>query len=128
MNNHGVTIAGGLGQILAEWILKGQPNVDVYNLDMTRFLANHTNHQYLYERVPEVASFVFKNLHNNHQCATARNLRMSPISHCLGESGAVFGEIMGYERPLWFNKDHKKNEKGKFQSKLLGKTIIIRFE
>lgn len=109
-------MAGGLGKILAEWIVHGQPGVGVYNLDATRFLPNHTNSQYLYERVPEVASCVFKNLYYSHQNSTARNLRMSPISHCLGEAGAVFGEIMGYERPLWFNKDHKKNESGNVQS------------
>lgn len=100
-------MAGGLGNILADWILRGQPNIDVCNYDIKRFLPNHTNSQYLFERVPEVASTLYKTLHYNYQNCTARNLRMSPISHKLKEAGAVFGEIMGYERPLWFKKKSK---------------------
>ncbi|KAL7071897.1 LOW QUALITY PROTEIN: hypothetical protein ACQ4LE_008492 [Meloidogyne hapla] len=40
---------------------------------------------------------------SSHQCHTARNLRTSPIHHSLRDAGAVFAEIMGYERPLWYN-------------------------
>ncbi|KAI1717819.1 aminomethyltransferase folate-binding domain-containing protein [Ditylenchus destructor] len=103
LNGHGLAMAGGLGETLAEWILMGQPNINVGKYDVTRFLPLHTTPQYLYERVPETASNVFKNLYGTYQCHTARNLRTSPIHHQLRSAGAIFGEIMGYERPLWYD-------------------------
>lgn len=36
---------------------------------------------------------------------TGRNLRMSPIYPKLKEAGAVFEQVMGYERPSWFEPD-----------------------
>lgn len=105
MNAQGLSFAGGLGSVLAEWILAGQPpsSMIVDKMDLTRFLSLHSNPQYLFQRVPEVASNIFKNLSSTHQCHTARNLRTSPIHHQLREAGAVFAEIMGYERPLWYD-------------------------
>lgn len=111
-NGKGLPWAGGLGQILSEWIINGGPkDTDISKVDVTRFLELHNNPQYLFERVPEVASNTFKVVHHTHQCHTARNLRMSPIYHQLRNKGAIFGEIMGYERPLWFtnNTDPTRN-------------------
>lgn len=34
---------------------------------------------------------------------TGRQLRMSPIYPKLKEAGGVFGQVMGYERPNWFD-------------------------
>uniref|UniRef100_A0A7E4ZTD6 DAO domain-containing protein n=1 Tax=Panagrellus redivivus TaxID=6233 RepID=A0A7E4ZTD6_PANRE len=104
-NGKGLPYAGGMGSLLADWIIEGTPNRDVSKVESTRFLDLHTNPQYLVERVPEVASKTFEIVHHSHQCQTARNLRMSPIYHQLRNKGAVFGEIMGYERPLWFTND-----------------------
>jgi pyruvate dehydrogenase phosphatase regulatory subunit len=41
-----------------------------------------------------------------HEFQTGRNLRMSPIYPKLREAGAVFGQVMGYERPTWFDPDY----------------------
>ncbi|PIO60315.1 FAD dependent oxidoreductase, partial [Teladorsagia circumcincta] len=94
-NGQGLALAGGTGEMLAEWICDGIPKLDVANLDVARFLDSHANAQYLMERVPEVASMTYSNMYNSHQCHTARNIRMSPIYHQLRDAGAVFGEIMG---------------------------------
>lgn len=40
----------------------------------------------------------------NMEFKTGRNLRMSPMYHKLEEAGAIFGQVMGYERPNWFDK------------------------
>jgi len=104
-NGKGLPWAGGLGKLLSEWIAEKGPKSDVHKVDVTRFLELHCNPQYLHERVPEVASNTFKVVHHSHQCHTARNLRMSSIYHQLRNAGAVSGEIMGYERPLWFTPD-----------------------
>lgn len=41
----------------------------------------------------------------NNEFITGRNLRMSPIYPKLKEAGAVFEQVMGYERPTWFDSD-----------------------
>lgn len=41
----------------------------------------------------------------NNEFITGRNLRMSPIYPKLKEAGAVFEQVMGYERPSWFEPD-----------------------
>ncbi|TKR92832.1 hypothetical protein L596_007404 [Steinernema carpocapsae] len=124
LNGQGLTLAGGIGSVLADWIV-GKLDVDVAKIDVTRFLDLHTNPQYLIERVPEIAGYTYKNMYHSHQCHTARNLRMSPIYYKLRDSGAVFGEIMGYERPLWFSNDVEKTRNALFngQDSLIGKPV-----
>ncbi|CAI4231607.1 unnamed protein product [Auanema sp. JU1783] len=123
LNGQGLSLAGGLGQILADWICDNVPKIDVARVDIGRFLELHANTQYLVERVPEIAAMTYSNMYHSHQCHTARNLRMSPIYHQLRDAGAVFGEIMGYERPLWFEKNTKsdRNALQQGQDVLLGK-------
>ncbi|KAI6207567.1 hypothetical protein M3Y96_00022700 [Aphelenchoides besseyi] len=128
LNGQGLAMAGGLGDVLAQWILEGASSLqkhDVSKFDITRYSRQHTNPQYLYERAPEIASYAFKPLHySQHQCHTARNLRMSSIYHHLREAGAMFGEIMGYERPLWYEpeagKDPNRNAIYSGQSSVFG--------
>lgn len=121
-NGQGLSLAGGVGEMLADWICDGVPHVDVAHLDVARFLEAHANSQYLMERVPEIAggasinylrssklmnvssAMTYSNMYHSHQCHTARNLRMSPIYHQLRDAGAVFGEIMGYSlHPFFLN-------------------------
>lgn len=125
LNGQGLSLAGGLGEILADWICDGVPHIDVAQLDVARFLEAHANSQYLMERVPEIAALTYSNTYYTHQCHTARNLRTSPIYHQLRDAGAVFGEIMGYERPLWFEKNPKANRNALYygQDALIGKPV-----
>lgn len=95
LNGQGLSLAGGLGEVLADWMCDDVPKIDVSRIDVGRFLELHANQQYLIERVPEIAAMTYTNLYHTHQCHTARNLRMSPIYHQLRDAGAVFGEIMG---------------------------------
>uniref|UniRef100_A0AC34FMU9 Pyruvate dehydrogenase phosphatase regulatory subunit, mitochondrial n=1 Tax=Panagrolaimus sp. ES5 TaxID=591445 RepID=A0AC34FMU9_9BILA len=122
-NGKGLPYAGGMGKILSDIIVDGFTNADISKVDVTRFLSLHSNPQYLLERVPEVASNTFNVIGHHHQCHTARNLRMSPIYHQLRSVGAQFGEIMGYERPLWFtsNTDPTRNALHSGQDPLVGK-------
>ncbi|KAK6025479.1 glycine cleavage T-protein, partial [Ostertagia ostertagi] len=101
-NGQGLSLAGGTGEMLADWICDGMPKLDVANLDVARFLDSHANAQYLMERVPEVASMTYSNMYNSHQCHTARNIRMSPIYHQLRDAGAVFAtnDLFGMTRSL----------------------------
>ncbi|PAV87663.1 hypothetical protein WR25_15426 [Diploscapter pachys] len=121
MNGQGLSLAGGLGELLATWIVEGQPDLDVARLDVGRFIELHANPRYLMERTPEIATMTYRNLYNSYQCHSARNLRMSPIYYQLKDAGAVFGEIMGYERPLWFDKHSKPDH----HSLMMGQDTLI---
>uniref|UniRef100_A0AC35TR75 DAO domain-containing protein n=1 Tax=Rhabditophanes sp. KR3021 TaxID=114890 RepID=A0AC35TR75_9BILA len=108
-NARGLSLAPGVGEVLAKWICKKPIDIDVASIDVTRFLSMHANSKYLFQRVPEVASYVYDSTRQSYQYNSARNLRMSPIYHQLKDAGAVFGELMGYERPLWFEEPGKNN-------------------
>lgn len=54
-NGQGMALAGGVGELLAEWICEAIPKLDVAFLDVARFLDAHANSQYLMERTPEIA-------------------------------------------------------------------------
>uniref|UniRef100_A0A1I7XPI7 Pyruvate dehydrogenase phosphatase regulatory subunit, mitochondrial n=1 Tax=Heterorhabditis bacteriophora TaxID=37862 RepID=A0A1I7XPI7_HETBA len=58
LNGQGLSLAGGLGELLSDWICDGMPQIDVASIDVARFLELHANSQYLMERVPEIADGV----------------------------------------------------------------------
>lgn len=102
MKTIGNVAAGGVGKVTAEWMVNGEPPIDVWQLDIQRFLGLHNNKKFLRDRTREVPGLHYKLWYPNHEFQTGRNLRMSPIYPRLRAAGAVFGQTMGYERPTWF--------------------------
>lgn len=103
MKTIGVSAAGGIGRSLADMITKGFPNIDLYNLDISRFLGLHSNRKFLKNRGQEVPGLMCRIQYPLDEFQTGRNLRMSPMFSVLKENGAIFGQTMGYERPTYFN-------------------------
>ncbi|XP_059488036.1 pyruvate dehydrogenase phosphatase regulatory subunit, mitochondrial [Neocloeon triangulifer] len=104
-NTVGLTAAGGLAKATAGLIV-GQQGVmpaDSYDLELSRFLGLHNNRRFLRDRVKEVPGMHFKLPYPFQEFTTGRNLRMSPIYPRLRQDGAVFGQVMGYERPSYFD-------------------------
>ena len=54
MNSSGIAAAGGVGKYMAEWIIDGQPSIDLWSLDIRRFIDMHKNKKFLKDRVTEV--------------------------------------------------------------------------
>ena len=54
MNSSGIAAAGGVGKYMAEWIIDGQPSIDLWSLDIRRFIDMHNNKKFLKDRVTEV--------------------------------------------------------------------------
>lgn len=54
LRSGGSSAAGGIGSMIAEWIVSGTPNMDAYDLDILRFLPAHNNGRFLLDRVREV--------------------------------------------------------------------------
>ncbi|XP_078040959.1 pyruvate dehydrogenase phosphatase regulatory subunit, mitochondrial [Augochlora pura] len=105
MKTVGISAAGGVGRATAELIVNGSTSLDMYELDVSRFLGLHNNRKFLRDRVKEVPGMHYALQYPHHEFKIGRNLRMSPIYPKLKEAGAIFGQVMGYERPTWFQLD-----------------------
>lgn len=102
MNSMGIASAGGAGKALAEWIVAGEPSMDLWPVDIRRFAKFNGNPQWLHDRVKETLGLHYAMPWPNRELHTARPLRRSPVFHLLRESGACFGTKMGWERANWF--------------------------
>jgi glycine cleavage system aminomethyltransferase T/glycine/D-amino acid oxidase-like deaminating enzyme len=99
---HGLAGAGGMGKLVAEWIVEGLPSLDTWEMDSRRFGRHYSSSRYTLERTIEVYSTYYDVKYPGHERQAGRPLRLSPAYPRLGELGAVFGEKSGWERPNWF--------------------------
>ena len=99
---HGLAGAGGMGKLVAEWIVEGTPSLDVWHMDSRRFGAAYTTREYTLARTTEVYSTYYDVKYPGHEREAGRPLRLSPAYPRLQELGAVFGEKSGWERANWF--------------------------
>ncbi|HEX7444692.1 MAG TPA: FAD-dependent oxidoreductase, partial [Acidimicrobiales bacterium] len=97
-NSVGIASAGGAGRALAEWIVEGEPTVDLVAQDIRRFAPFNANNQWLHDRVGEILGLHYEIPWPNRELVTARPFRRSPVYHLLAEAGAQFGSKMGWER------------------------------
>jgi len=101
---HGLAGAGGIGKAMAEWIIEGHPEWDLWRLDHRRFGANYASQKYVLARTIETYGKYYDIHYPNEERESARPLRLSPAYHRLQELGAMFGEKTGWERPNWFER------------------------
>ena len=101
-NSMGIASAGGAGRALAEWIVEGEPTLDLWPVDIRRFAAFNNNPAWLRDRVKEVLGLHYAMPWPNRELDTARPFRRSPLYDRLAAKGAVFGSKMGWERPNFF--------------------------
>ena len=108
---HGLAGAGGIGKVMAEWIVDGHPEWDVWALDVRRFGSNYASQDYIVARTIETYSKYYDIHFPYEERLSRRGLRMSPTYHRLRELGCHFGEKTGWERPNWFKKyeEHAKH-------------------
>ena len=99
---HGVSGAGGVGKAVAEWIVAGEPSLDLWHMDLRRFGAHAGSRSWVHERAGEVYATYYDLSYPGLEKQTARGLRRSPLFERLRALGAVFGEKAGWERPNWF--------------------------
>lgn len=104
---HGVSGAGGVGKMIAEWIVDGEPGLDLWHMDVRRFGAYTASRRYIATRVNEVYSTYYDISYPALERSSARKLRLSPVYNRLEELGAVFGEKAGWERPNWFTPNER---------------------
>ncbi|MCA0270710.1 MAG: FAD-dependent oxidoreductase [Proteobacteria bacterium] len=101
-NSMGIASAGGAGRALAEWIVNGEPTMDLWPVDIRRFAPFNNNKTFLHDRVKETLGLHYAMPWPNRELDSARPLRCSPFYERLKAKGAVFGSKMGWERANWF--------------------------
>jgi dimethylglycine dehydrogenase len=100
-HSFGITAAGGAGWQLAEWIVDGEPTVDMMGVDPRRF-GPYATRGYLKEKNEEAYSNVFTTHYPDEERGGARPLKTAPCYDRMKALGAVFGSVYGWERPNWF--------------------------
>ncbi len=101
-NSVGIASAGGAGKYLAEWMLDGQPGLDLWSVDIRRFAPWANNGAYLRDRSAEVLGLHYQMAWPNREFETGRDVRRTPLHETLSQAGACFGVKNGWERPNWF--------------------------
>jgi glycine cleavage system aminomethyltransferase T/glycine/D-amino acid oxidase-like deaminating enzyme len=101
-NSSGIAFSGGAGNALAQWIVAGEPDLDLSPVDIRRFAPMQGNKRWLRGRVQEIVGLHFAMAWPNREPESGRGIRRSPIHHLLDARGACFGTKMGWERANWF--------------------------
>ena len=104
MNSVGVATGGGAGMALAHCIVHGHAPMDLHEADPTRFPSRLNSAAALAERVPEVLGKHYELTYPGRQWATSRGLRPLPLDDRWRAEKAHFGQVFGFERPLYFGK------------------------
>ena len=99
---HGIAGAGGIGRQMATWIIDGEPELDLWKMDIRRFGAHYRSQAYTLARTTEVYATYYDIHYPNEERQAGRPLRLSAAYSRLQGLGAVFGEKSGWERPNWF--------------------------
>ncbi len=101
-NSLGILSAGGVGQVMSQWIVAGHAPVDVFDVDIRRTLPFQNGRKYLLDRTVESLGLAYQNHWPFRQFETARGVKKLVLHDRLQAAGACFGESAGWERPNWY--------------------------
>ncbi|GGM86204.1 sarcosine dehydrogenase [Lentzea pudingi] len=97
-----ITHSAGVAKAMAEWLVDGQPDIDLHGCDLNRFEDVQRSPGYVHERSCRAFVEVYDVLHPLQPAENLRPLRTSPFYERQQELGAVFLEASGWERPHWY--------------------------
>ena len=103
-NTFGILLAGGVGRYLSEWIIDGEPGIDMFAVDPRRY-GSYADKHYAVEKGIETYGHVFDIHYPNLEMPATRPLKTSPCYTKMSAMGAVWGEKYGWERANWFAAD-----------------------
>jgi 4-methylaminobutanoate oxidase (formaldehyde-forming) len=99
---HGIAGSGGMGKLMAEWIVEGQPSLDAWALDSRRFGPQYRSRDYTLIRTHEIYATYYDVKYPGHERQAGRPLKVSPVNARHRDLGAAFGEKSGWERVNWY--------------------------
>ena len=111
----GFSQGGGVGLTLAQWMVEGEPDRDVFAMDVARF-GSWTNPGYTLPKVIENYQKRFSVSYPNEELPAARPFRTTPVYDIQQSLGAVFGQQFGLEVANYFaNEDEPRYETPSFR-------------
>ncbi|KZY48470.1 glycine cleavage system protein T [Roseovarius sp. HI0049] len=93
---------GGVGKSLAEWIIHGEPEADVFGMDVARYGAFAENKEFIKQTTGQFYTRRFVMTYPNEQLPAGRPLKMAPAYTDMTAAGARWGASWGLELPLYF--------------------------
>ena len=103
LNSLGILLGGGVGSVVASWLVDGVAPVDVAHYTVERALPHEVSRRFRAERTTEQLGVLFGDAaFPGWEPASARGVRRSPLHERLAAGGAHFGVSAGWEYPLWF--------------------------
>ncbi|CAH0561302.1 unnamed protein product [Brassicogethes aeneus] len=105
-NSLGMMFSGGAGEQMAEWIVKGRPNLPMHQYDIRRFTpVQREDRAWVIETSHESYAKTYSIVYPNDQPLAGRNHRIDAFHEVLVAAGAVMEQAAGWERPGYFVKD-----------------------
>jgi glycine cleavage system aminomethyltransferase T/glycine/D-amino acid oxidase-like deaminating enzyme len=112
MNSIGILTGGGLGRVMAHWLMTGRPDVDVTGMHIDRLHPYQCNPEYRRTRTVESLGMVYACHYPTRSMKTARGAKKSAIYDRLAARGAYFRDVSGWEGADWFAPPGEKAEVG----------------
>jgi 4-methylaminobutanoate oxidase (formaldehyde-forming) len=103
-NSIGIQSAGGVGQVMAQWLEARRPPYDLWEVDVRRFQTLQNADEYLLARTSESLGLLYAMHWPFYQHESARGQLKSPMHEEIAGVGACFGELAGWERANWYAK------------------------
>jgi glycine cleavage system aminomethyltransferase T/glycine/D-amino acid oxidase-like deaminating enzyme len=92
----------GIGRAVAQWMVEGEPEIDLHSSDIARFHEHQKTRAHVRARAAEGFNKTYGIVHPGEQWASNRDVRLSPFNARERELGAAFYEAAGWERPHWY--------------------------
>jgi heterotetrameric sarcosine oxidase gamma subunit len=102
LNSIGILTGGGLGRVLAHWILHGRADVDVTYMNIDRLHPYQSNPEYRATRTVESLGMVYQCHYPTRSMQTARGAKRSALHDRLAARGAYFRDVSGWEGADWY--------------------------
>jgi len=106
-NSLGILSGGGVGMVMASWIVHGHAPIDVWSVNVRRSHPWQNNPRYLADRIVESLGVGYQDHWPFRQWETARGVKRGILHDRLAAMGACFGESAGWERPNWYARPHQ---------------------
>jgi 4-methylaminobutanoate oxidase (formaldehyde-forming) len=110
LNSLGILQGGGIGRLVANWIVDGLPDLDVAELHIDRFQPYQSNRDHRRDRTREIVGEMYKVHFPNESFETARNVKRHILHERLATAGAFFVQSAGWEIADWYAPAGKKAE------------------
>ncbi len=122
---HGLAGAGGIGKVVAEWIVEGEPSLDLWHMDIRRFGPAYRSPVLHLQADPrDLRDLLRHPLSQPRARAPGRPLRVSAANLWHREHGAAFGEKSGWERVNWYEPNAAAGEEGAAAARLGGAELV----